>query len=132
MPEANLKEFYRRYIAALNARQFDVVEELVAEDVALNGVPHRRADVLTALRGIADAVPNFVWTVHDLFAEDDRIAARLQDTGTPVKEFLGHEPTGASLDIIEYGSYRVRDGQFVEMWFLMDAATVGAQLRRDE
>ncbi|MNL72803.1 SnoaL-like polyketide cyclase [compost metagenome] len=61
--------------------------------------------------------------------EDDRIAARLQDTGTPAKPFLGHAPTGVSLNVMEYGSYRVRDGYFVDMWFLIDAAAVGDQLR---
>jgi predicted ester cyclase len=74
-------------------------------------------------------VPDFRWTVQDLFTENNRIAARLHDTGTPVKSFLGHEPTGATINIMEYGSYRVENGVFVDMWFLIDAATAGEQLR---
>lgn len=132
MPNPDLEEFYRRYIAAINGRQFDVVAELVHDDVTINGVPHKKEDVLVSLAGIANAVPDFVWTIEELFVVGDRIAARLQDRGTPTKTFLGQEATGASIDVMEYASYRVRDGRFAEMWFLMDGATAAAQLRRDQ
>lgn len=130
MPEIDLKNFYGRYIAAINARDFDTVGTLIADEVRVNGTACKREDVIASLKGIVDATPDFRWTVQDLFTEDHRIAARLQDTGTPVKPFLGHEPTGALLDIMEYGSYRTENGVFVDMWFLMDAATAGEQLRR--
>jgi hypothetical protein len=81
------------------------------------------------LQGIVDAVPNFEWKVEHLFTEDTRIAARLHDSGTPVKSFLGHEPTGASLSLMEYDSYRVENGLFVDMRFLLDAATADEQLK---
>jgi predicted ester cyclase len=129
MSNADLKGFYGRYIAALNARDFDVVETLVADDVHVNGKPYQRKDVIASLEGIVAAVPDFFWTVQDLFTEEGRIAARLHDTGTPVKPFLGQEPTGAPFAITEYGSYRVSDGLFVDMWFLMDSAAVAEQLR---
>lgn len=129
MSEIDLKELYGLYIAALNAREFHIVEKLVADDVHLNGSPAKRKDVIESLEGIVDAVPDFVWTVQDLLTEDERIAARLHDTGTPVKPFLGHEPTGASFGVMEYGSYRVRDGYFVDMWFLVDTLAAGEQIR---
>jgi len=126
---ANLSDFYGRYIAALNARDFDTVRTLIADDVLVNGMAYKREDVIASLEGITDAVPDFHWTVEDLFTDDGRIAARLRDTGTPVKPFLGHDPTGRSLDIMEYGSYRVEESLFVDMRFLIDAATAGEQLR---
>jgi predicted ester cyclase len=129
MSNPDLTQFYTRYIAAINARQFDVVEQLVHEDVLMNGKPHKRADVLASLKGIADAVPDYVWGLQDLFVVDDRIAARLQNTGTPTKPFLGHEPTGASVNFMEFAAYKVRDGRFAEMWYLMDSAAVSEQLR---
>ena len=95
----------------------------------MNGVPYKRVDVVASVKAFVDAAPDWTWKIQDLFSEDDRIAARLQDTGTPVKQFLCHEPTGASLDIMEYASYRVRHGRFVEMNFLLDTAAVAAQLR---
>lgn len=130
MPDIDLKDFYGRYIAGLNARDFATVGTLIADDVHVNGTAFKRENVIASLEGIVDAVPDFRWTVQDLFTEDNRIAARLHDTGTPVKPFLGHEATGATLNIMEYGSYRVEEGRFVDMWFLIDAATAGEQLRR--
>ena len=98
----------------------------------MNGVPHKRADVVASIKGFIASVPDFAWTIQDLLVADGRIAARLQGTGTPVRAFLGHEATGASINIMEYAFHRVRDGRFVEMWFLMDAATVAGQLREGE
>ncbi len=129
MPNTDLKDFYERYIAGLNARDWVAVGALIADDVHVNGTAYKRENVIASLEGIADAVPDFQWTVQDLFTDEYRIAARLHDTGTPVKPFLGHEPTGGSLSIMEYGSYRVENGLFVDMWFLIDAMTAGEQLR---
>ncbi len=129
MASPDLTQFYTRYIAAINAREFDFVAGLIHEDVLMNGAPHKRADVLASLRGIADAVPDYRWNVQDLFVVDDRIAARLQNTGTPVKTFMGHAATGARVNFMEFASYKIRDGRFAEMWFLMDGDAVGRQLR---
>ena len=129
MPDVDLRDFYGRYIAALNDRDFETVRTLIADAVHVNGTPYKRENVIASLEGIVDAVPDFRWAVQDLFTQDNRIAARLQDTGTPVKPFLGHEPTGATINIMEYGSYRVENGVFVDMWFLIDSATAGEQLR---
>jgi predicted ester cyclase len=129
MPNADLTDFYTRYIAAINARDFEFVAGLIHEDVLMNGARHKRAEVLVSLRGIADAVPDYRWNVQELFVVDDRIAARLQNTGTPVKPFMGYPATGARVNFMEFASYRVRDGRFAEMWFLMDALAIEAQLR---
>jgi predicted ester cyclase len=95
----------------------------------MNGVEHKKADVLASLKGIADAVPDYHWGVQKLLVQDGLIATRLQNTGTPTKTFMGHEPTGRRLNFMEFCQYEVRDGRFVEMWFLMDGETVGRQLR---
>jgi predicted ester cyclase len=129
MTRADLRDFYQRYIAAINARQFDVVAEMVHDDVSINGVPRKREDVIASLEGIARAVPDFAWNVQELFVVGDGIAARLRDTGTPTKAFLGQEATGASIDVMEFASYKLRDGRFAEMWFLLDVATAAEQLR---
>jgi predicted ester cyclase len=129
MSNPDLTQFYMRYIAAINARELDFVAGLIHDDVLVNGVLHKRPDVLASLRGITDAVPDYRWNVQDLFVVDDRIAARLQNTGTPTKTFMGHEPTGARVNFMEFASYKIRDGRFAEMWFLMDGDAIGRQLR---
>lgn len=47
MTESGLKEWYLRYVAALNAHEFDGMDEFIADDVVLNGEPGTRDDVIT-------------------------------------------------------------------------------------
>lgn len=129
LPNPDLAKFYNRYIDAINGRHFETVSEMVHEDVLQNGVPHKRADVLTSLRGIADACPDYHWGLKQLVIEGDLIAARLQNRGTPTKTFFDYPATGRRLNFMEFCQYRVRDGRFVEMWFLEDRVTIGRQLR---
>ncbi len=128
--EKTLHSFYRDYIAAANARDFAAIANVVAENVTLNGVPVKREDIIAEFKGLVDAVPDFTWHIEDLVVEEDRIAARLRDTGTPKeKTFFGQNLDGKSVTFTEYGSYKVRDGLFVEMSFLMDVTSISQQLK---
>ena len=44
----------------------------------------------------------FAWHLEDVIVEGDRVSTRLRDTGTPVKEWLGLQPTGASAEFTEF------------------------------
>ncbi|TRW27203.1 ester cyclase [Flavobacterium zepuense] len=125
-----LDAFYRRYIAAANARDLDAIAGMVSDDVIINGVKKKKEDSVGGFQYILDAVPDYEWKIEDLFTDGERIACRLTDTGTPTKTFLGNEPTGASISITEFASYRVRNGKFIEMWYLIDAAQVKEQLKK--
>jgi predicted ester cyclase len=125
----DLTQFYKRYIDAINGRNLDVVAEMVHDDVFQNGVAHKREDVLASFRSIFDACPDYHWGTQQLVIQDDLIAARLQNTGTPTKTFFDYPATGRSLNFMEFCQYRVRDGRFADMWFLEDRVTIGRQLR---
>lgn len=129
MANPDLAEFYNRYINALNARDAVTVENMIHEEVLRLGVPYPRDGVMESFKVITEAVPDYRWNIQDLFVVDDRIAVRLQNTGTPIKTFVGHDPTGRSVNFMEFASYRIRDGRFAEMWFLMDEVTVAKQLK---
>jgi hypothetical protein len=64
----------------------------------------------------------------ELLLDRDRMAVRVVNTGTPVKEWLGVAPTGASFEIVEYAIYRVGNGRFVQMTNLHDSAEARRQL----
>ncbi|HUQ54630.1 ester cyclase [Lentzea sp.] len=74
-----------------------------------------------------DTIPNLHWEVRELLFDRGRIAVRAVNTGTPVKEWLGVAPTGASFEIVEYAIHEVRDGRFVRMTNLHDSAGVRRQ-----
>jgi predicted ester cyclase len=126
MPDGSLRDWYLRYVAALNTHEFDGMDEFIADRVLLNGEPGTRDDVIAVQKHDVDAVPDLHWKVEELLLDRDRLAVRATNTGTPVKEWLGVAPTGASFEIVEYAIYQVSDGRFVQMTALHD----GAELRR--
>jgi steroid delta-isomerase-like uncharacterized protein len=128
MSELNLKDWYMRYVSALDGRELDKMDQFVADEVLLNGTPGHRDDVVADMRSILDAVPNMHWEVEEMLFDRDRIAVRAVNTGTPEKPWLGVPPTGKSFEIVEYAIYRVRDGRFVEMTNLHDSADILRQL----
>jgi predicted ester cyclase len=127
--ETDLRAWYMRYIAALNARQFDVMDEFIHDQVLLRGKSGTRGDVVADLRGIVDAVPDMHWEVDELLVDRDGIAVRAINTGTPTKMWLGVPPSGASFRIVEYAIYEVADGRFTHMTNLHDSSEVIRQLR---
>jgi predicted ester cyclase len=128
MTDTALKDWYLRYVAALNAHEFDGMDEFIADEVVLNGDPGTRDDVLTVQKQDIDAVPDLHWEVKELLFDRDRIAVRAVNTGTPVKEWLGVPPSGASFEIIEYAIYKVSNGRFVQMTALHDSSDLLRQL----
>ncbi|GIG87794.1 ester cyclase [Plantactinospora endophytica] len=128
MSDTNLRDFYRRYIEALNAHEFDRMDEFVHESIVMHSERSSRAALVAQLNSITDAVPDFHWETQELAINGDRLAARLLNTGTPVKEWLGAAPTGKSIEIVEYAIYRIRDGKFLHMSALHDAEALQKQL----
>ncbi|MEV4069671.1 ester cyclase [Nonomuraea fuscirosea] len=128
MTDNDLRAWYLRYAAALNAHEFDGMDEFINDEVLLGGVPGTRDDVVDTLKGIVDAVPDIHWEVEELLLDRDGIAVRAINTGTPAKDWLGVPPTGASFKIVEYAIYKVRDGRFVHMTNLHDSAEMRRQL----
>jgi steroid delta-isomerase-like uncharacterized protein len=126
--DTDLREFYLRYIAALNAHEIHRMDEFIDDETTLGGEPGTRNQVIAVLNDTIDAVPDFHWELREIAVDGDRLAARLTNTGTPVEEWLGVPPTGASFEITEYAIYQVRDGRFVHMTNLHDAETLRRQL----
>ncbi|MGW7383843.1 ester cyclase [Streptomyces sp. NPDC054794] len=128
MTEEEMRAFYLRYIDDLNAHKFDGMDQFINDETTLNGVPATRDDLLAVQKHDVDAVPDLHWDLKELLFDGDRIAARLINTGTPAKEWLGVPATGASFEIVEFAIYQVRDGRFVHMTALHDSAEMREQL----
>ncbi|MFE3121561.1 ester cyclase [Streptomyces niveus] len=128
MSDTDLREFYGRYIEALNAHEFDRMDEFVHESIVMHSEPSSREALVAQLHSITDAVPDFHWETQELAVNGDSLAARLINTGTPAKEWLGAAPTGKSIEIVEYAIYRLRDGKFLHMSAIHDAEALQKQL----
>lgn len=128
MSDTSLRDFYERYIEALNAHAFDRMDEFVHDSIVLHSEPSSRAAVVAQLHSITDAVPDFHWETQEIAINGDSLAVRLLNTGTPTKEWLGAAPTGRPIEIVEYAIYRVRDGKFLHMSAIHDAEALRKQL----
>jgi predicted ester cyclase len=59
--------------------------------------------------------PDYRWEVRTLLVDGDRIAARLDDTGTHLGPYRGIPPTGRAVRTHELAVYRVADGRIAEV-----------------
>lgn len=128
MTPDELRDFYRRYIELANNRDFDRMAEFAHDEVIMNGTPVSRDDMVAEFHRHTDAVPDLSWEVQELLVDGTHVAARLVDTGTPVAEWNGLAPTGATVTFAETAFYEVVDGRFKHMWYLMDGVALQAQL----
>ena len=128
MDAAELGQHYRRYIECLNQRQIDQLDEFVHETIRYNGAPMSRDDWKAGpILATVEAMPDFRWTISEIVVAGERVAARLTDTGTLAREWLGL-PTGRSVAFTEMVFYTFTDGRMSEIWSLFDQAGMKAQL----
>jgi len=74
------------------------------------------------------AFPDIAARIDDIFAADDRVAARLTFRGTHSGDFLGTPATGRTVEYVSHEFYRVADGLLAEEWICSDTATLMRQL----
>jgi len=128
MSDFDVRAFYGRYMEALNAHEFDRMDEFVHDSIVMHSQPSSREALVAQLHSITDAVPDFHWEITDLAINGETVAVRAINTGTPTKEWLGVPPSGKPIEIAEYAIYTIRDGKFLHMSAVHDADTMKEQL----
>lgn len=78
--------------------------------------------------GYAENLPDKKIKIHEMVAEEDRVIARITAKGTYAGEFLGIEASGTEIEMEEYLTFRLDDGQISELTFLGDYLGVLQQL----
>ena len=76
------------------------------------------------LHALFDAFNDIQVTVHELIAENDMVAARIQFTGTHSGRFLDLPPTGRQISFAGHDIHRIRYGLILESWHIEDWLTV--------
>jgi steroid delta-isomerase-like uncharacterized protein len=104
----------------------DAIDDVMAEDVVLNkpdhvgGRVHGREAYKDNLRMVRAGFPDLFFDVHEIVAEDDMVVAYCTFGGTHDGNLMGVEPTGASVEVWDFVSYRFDDGEVVEVTSLPD------------
>jgi steroid delta-isomerase-like uncharacterized protein len=107
------------------------VDELLDEDFVAHTWPstgHPKDDLKAAVERASTALENPTFSIDDMIAEGDRVAARLTTAATQVGPFMGMEPSGKSYSIDEIHIFRLRDGKVVEHWHQFDQMGMMRQL----
>ncbi|WP_255681895.1 ester cyclase [Natrinema sp. SYSU A 869] len=130
-PEENKQIIHRFVEEVVNNGNYDRIDELVAEDL-IDQTPFGETRGRDALRDtmtqIRTAFPDFSVTSHEIVAEGDSVAVRMNQRGTHEGEFMSLEPTGRTFDIEAMGFARLEDGQIAERWAQPDMLGLLQQL----
>jgi steroid delta-isomerase-like uncharacterized protein len=119
-----------RYYDACNRRDLEAVFDCLHPDC----VHHSRLSeypkdgVAFAFETTFAAFPDMHWTIEELIAEEDRVAALVLIEGTHRGEYLGAAGTGRRVRVYSVDVARVRDGRFIEHRGVLDELHLLAQV----
>ena len=72
------------------------------------------AGYLTIIGMVRGGFPDIQWTLEDMIAEGDKVAARFTMPGTHQGTFFGVPPTGKKIEVKAMNFYRLFGEQIVE------------------
>ncbi len=133
MSEANKALCMRIYDEVFNQGNVEVVDEVIAADAVDHSPPPNstgdvREDLKDFTRLMRGAFPDARFTVHQMIAEGDVVAAHCTFEGTHQGDFMGIPATGrpASMDFMDF--VRVVDGRCTEHWGVGDVGALMQQM----
>ena len=128
---------HRYFEEALDNRHLDVLDEIVAVDCIIHrpeaAEPIRGLEAFKhALERILQVYSEFTTTIHDLVAEEDRVACRLSHRAVNRGEWtsrLGrHDVAGKPVSWLAVAIFRFGDGKIAEEWVSRDELGMLIQL----
>jgi steroid delta-isomerase-like uncharacterized protein len=108
-----------RFLQFINTASEKLAEELISPDAVFHGPgrpePMRGpAGYLAIIGMMRSGFPDIQWTLEEVIAEGDKVAARFTMRGTHRGAFFGVPPTGKTIAVQAMNFYRLSGGQFVE------------------
>ena len=103
----------------INTASGDLATDLISPN-AIFHVPGRPEPLqgpsgyLTIIGMMRTGFPDIQWTLEELIAEGDKVAARFTMRGTHKGSFFGVPPSGKKIEVKAMNFYRITDGQIIE------------------
>ncbi|KAI8627324.1 SnoaL-domain-containing protein [Xylariaceae sp. FL1651] len=126
-----LEETYRAYIGCINAQTMEAkLSKFCHPEVIHNAKTHSLEQYRLLIQEAFTAVPNIVFGIDTVIADEkvQRVAVRLEFTGTPTGKLAGIEPTGRSVRFYEYVTYYFEGGKIARVWSIVDWQSYRKQL----
>ncbi len=130
MSEFDIRDFYTRYVDAINAHQWDRIGDFMHDTVLYHGQTVTREQGVANFEGITDAMPDYRVELKAVIYSGDTVGTYSITRGTPVKEWLGSAPNGKPIEIEEITVYKIEDGRFTQMSNVWDLDALHEQLSR--
>lgn len=112
----------RLFDEVFTAGEVNVVDDLLAADYVGYDPPnasdamHGVAAMKRVATGMATTFTGCRYTINEVIAEGDLVAARVTLRAVHTGPFLGVAPTGQPVEIIGSVTYRLADGKIVASW----------------
>ena len=119
MTTTNNKQLMDRFVKFINTASEQLAGELISPNAIffVPGQPEPMrgpAGYLAIIGMMRSGFPDIQWTLEDIVAEGDKVAARFMMSGTHQGAFFGVPPTGKSIKVQAMNFYRFYNGQIVE------------------
>ena len=115
-----------------SAHRFSAFDDFFSEDAVWLGLPPEWGDGIEQIKRAAsfwfEVLPDFVFRVEDLTAEEDRVAFHWDAEGTHEGELFGVAPTGKRVTFSGVAVQRFKDGKCVHYREVFDKAGLMEQL----
>jgi len=121
--EEQNKEIAKEVFTAIDAGDFDRLNELFADDFALDapGLPEpMRKDMLFQLiKTHYTAFPDWIHVIEEVIADGDKVAVKLTQNGTHKAEYEGIPATGVKATLPAMHLITIVDGK-IKKWFAIE------------
>lgn len=109
----------QRFVEFINTASETMAEELISPNAVFHvpGSPEPMrgpAGYLAIIEMMRGGFPDIQWTLEEMVAEGDRVAARFIMRGTHQGTFFGVPPTGKKISVQAMNIYRLSNNKFVE------------------
>lgn len=128
VPDRDLTDIYRDYIACLNRRDWAQLVRFVDDDVRHNGRRIGLSGYREMLERDVDDIPDLRFEIALILSQPPFIASRLVFDVAPRARFLGLAVNGRRVSFAENVFYEFRDARIVNVWSVIDKAAIEAQL----
>jgi steroid delta-isomerase-like uncharacterized protein len=129
--EAVVRQFYEEL---WNRWRLDLADEILSPEIRFRGsrgsILKGRAEFKRYARATRAAFADWHNRIDELLAVDDRVVTRMTWSGTHTGTFAGIEPSGARVEYVGAGFFRLSDGLIEEAWIVGDSQAFWRALGR--
>jgi predicted ester cyclase len=126
--KTDLYDIYRAYITCLNRQDWPNLGQFVDDNVRRNGEQLGLPGYRRMLETDFLEIPDLHFNIQLLIADPPYVASRLAFDCSPRGKFLGLDVNGKRVSFTENVFYEFRAEKIVQVWSVIDKATIEAQL----